>query len=194
MQDYIKQTGDVIKNKLIKFKNAGEYRLLLGKAQLHLSKKDKILKEIIAKVGNCRLKPHKKYFETLVDAIISQQLSVKAAESIFKRFKESFKNSNNDFPSPQEIIDMDKEKLRKCGLSYPKVKYIKDLSSKVIEGKLKIKKLNLLDDEEIITELIQVKGIGVWTAHMFLIFCLGRFNVLPGGDLGLKKAVMLNYK
>ena len=89
---------------------------------------------------------------------------------------------------------MDKEKLRKCGLSYPKVKYIKDLSSKVIEGKLKIKKLNLLDDEEIITELIQVKGIGVWTAHMFLIFCLGRFNVLPGGDLGLKKAVMLNYK
>ena len=142
------------------------------------------------------MKPHKKYFETLVDAIVSQQLSVTVAEAIFKRFKFLFNDKPGDklkFPTPFEIISMKDEKLRACGLSNAKVKYVKDLAVHIHEKKINIKILNKLTDNEIIGELVQVKGIGIWTAHMFLIFCLGRLNILPVGDLGLKKSIMINY-
>lgn len=197
MKDYIKQAIDVKTKKglkLYKIKKA-DFNKELNKAVKHLSQNDESLLNIIKLVGSCRLKPHKKYFETLVDAIVSQQLSLRAAETIYNRFKLLFyENGRKKFPLPEQIIAMDDLRLRNCGLSNAKVKYVKDLSVKVIDGTIKIHKLGSLPDEEIINELIQVKGIGVWTAHMFLIFCLARLNVLPVGDLGFKKAVQQNYK
>ncbi len=193
MDDYIKQTKQVLKKKPVKIFNKLVFQKELNKAEKYLSQKDAVLKDIIKNAGPCRLKPHKKYFETLVDAIVSQQLSIRAAETIFSRFKLLFKE-NKAFPLPEQIIAADDLKMRKCGLSNAKVKYVKDLSRKVADGTIEIHKLRILTDEEIINELVQVKGIGVWTAHMFLIFCLARLNVLPVGDLGFKNAVKKNYK
>ena len=171
-----------------------EYKYRVEEGRSYLSVNDPVLKSIIVKVGEYRIKPHKNYFETLVESIVSQQLSIKAADTIFKRFKELFPENNNRFPLPSDIIAIDDIKLRTCGLSNPKVKYIKDLSAKVLDGTVQITKMDKLTDEDIINELVKVKGIGVWTAHMFLIFCLARFNVLPVGDLGIKRALMINYK
>jgi DNA-3-methyladenine glycosylase II len=196
MKEYIKQVNEVIskhKTQKIDYNVAFDYKNLIGLARTHLSKNDPVLKPIIKMVGECRLKPHKKYFENLVDGIVSQQLSLKAAESIFNKFKRLF-SDNNRFPSPEEIISFSDERLRSSGLSNAKVKYVKDLASKVIDGSIKIHNLNKLSDDDIVNELIQVKGIGVWTAHMFLIFCLGRPDVLPIGDFGFRRALMLNYK
>jgi len=195
MKEYLEQSIIVktAKNIMKKKLTGDEFQSELKRAVKHLSYYDGTLKQIIKKVGFCRLKPHKKYFETLVDAIVSQQLSLRAADTIFGRFKLLFKD-NGSFPSPEQIIAMDDIKLRGCGLSNAKVKYVKDLSIKAADGTIKLNKLGVLPDEEIISELIQVKGIGVWTAHMFLIFCLARLNVLPAGDLGFKNAVKKNYK
>ena len=197
MEEYLKQVKAVKKGRFQNFKSFSklEFENELRKAISHLSNNDKVLGSVIKLVGTCRLKPHKKYFETLVDAIVSQQLSIKVAEKIFNRFKLLFNNGNiKKFPPPESIIDMSDSKLRGCGLSNAKVAYIKDLSSKVMDGTIKIHRLGSLPDDEIINELIQVKGIGVWTAHMFLIFCLGRLNVLPVGDFGFKNAVKQGYK
>ena len=197
MEEYLKQAKAVKDRKIHVFKRLTnfEFENELKNAVKHFSKNDKILSKTIENVGPCRLKPHKKYFETLVDAIVSQQLSIKVAEKIFNRFKLLFDNDiKKKFPHPGQIINMADNKLRGCGLSNAKVAYIKDLSSKVLDGTIKIQRLGSLPDEEIINELIQVKGIGVWTAHMFLIFCLGRLNVLPVGDFGFKNAVKQSYK
>ncbi len=195
MIDYIKQSKIREKRKFPRpnTSSANVFQEQLSAASRHLSNGDPVLKRIISLVGPCGLKPHKRYFQTLVDAIVSQQLSIKVAETIFNRFKLLFKE-NGKFPPPELIIAMDDSKLRACGLSNAKVKYVKDLSSKVIDGSIKIHKLGRLPDEEIINELVQVKGIGVWTAQMFLIFCLARLDVLPSGDFGFKNAVFRNYK
>ena len=160
MDDYIKQTKQVLKKKPVKIFNNLVFQKELNKAEKYLSQKDAVLKGIIKNAGPCRLKPQKKYFETLVDAIVSQQLSIRAAETIFSRFKLLFKE-NMAFPLPEQIIAADDLKMRKCGLSNAKVKYVKDLSRKVADGTIEIHKLRILTDEEIINELVQVKGIGV---------------------------------
>jgi DNA-3-methyladenine glycosylase II len=135
------------------------------------------------------LQPHNDYFISLLGSIIQQQLSIKAADSIYNRFLElTGKN-----PTPEIILSLPDIQLRNCGLSNSKVKYVKDLSSKVLGKEISLVNFDEKDDEEIIVELTRVKGIGVWTAHMFLIFTLGRLNVLPTGDLGIKKAIKLNY-
>jgi DNA-3-methyladenine glycosylase II len=202
MKDYIKQIDEVQKQKTpvdnCKIKSLESFQQKLSEASVYLSERDPILRNIIKKVGECRIKPHNKYFETLVDAILSQQLSLRAAETILNRFKLLFLEDGNAakkrrFPLPAQIIGTDAAKLRGCGLSNAKVKYVKDLSAKVLNGTIKIHRLNRLTDNEIISELVCVKGIGIWTAQMFLIFCLGRLDVLPVDDLGFKKAVMLNY-
>lgn len=156
----------------------------------HLMKNDPMLAPIIKKAGLPTFQPHKNYYWELVDSIISQQLSVKAAASIEKRFQELF---NEEFPAPELIIKKDDEELRAVGLSRPKVKYIKDLAQHVIDGKLKFNEFDNLNNEEIIKELIAVKGIGEWTAHMFLIFCMGRLDILPVGDLGIKNGMRKLY-
>lgn len=155
----------------------------------HLSKHDKVLSQLIKKFGTCNLQPHNQYFNSLLRAIIGQQLSVKAASSIYKRFIEYF----NHKPKPEEILISNDLLLRGFGLSNAKVKYVKDLSLKVINKEIKIRNFSNRTDEEIITEFCKVKGIGLWTAQMFLMFTLGRMNVLPVSDLGIRKSIMLNY-
>lgn len=146
--------------------------------------KDKYIAPLIQKWGKCRIKPIKKslYFEDLVDAICSQQLSGKAGQTIFSRVKLCLTQI-----TPQTILSKTDQELRDCGLSWAKVKYIKDLAQNVINKKLKINLLNKLSDEEVIKELVNVKGIGRWTAEMFLMFSLARADVFPVDDLGIKK-------
>ena len=155
----------------------------------HLSKHDKVLSTLIKNYGICNLQPHKKYYNLLLRSIVGQQLSVTAANAIGKKFFSYF----NSKPTPEEILKTPHEQLRMLGLSNAKVKYVKDLSQKILDGKIKLKGFASKTDDEIINELTVVKGIGVWTVHMFLIFTLGRMNVLPYTDLGIRKGVMLNY-
>jgi len=150
---------------------------------------DPILGKIIARVGEFKLKKHNHYFAVLVESIISQQLATSAAEAIFSRFKALYP----DFPTSTDILSTRKTKLRSVGLSGMKIDYLKDLSKHVEEGILEIKKLPKMSDEDVITQLTQVKGIGRWTAEMFLIFSLGRIDVFPVGDLGLRKGVQMAF-
>lgn len=147
--------------------------------------KDKYIAPLIEKWGSCTIKrsPRTNYFIDLLEAITNQQLSGKAASTIFGRVKGLFNGKIN----PEAILKLSDAELRGAGLSYAKVNYIKDLSSKIKIGELRINKLDKLPDEEIIKELIAVKGIGRWTAEMFLMFSLGRPDIFPVDDLGIRK-------
>ena len=162
----------------------------IKRAIKHLSQHDYTLSTIIKNIGIINLTPHRKYFNSLLDAIIGQQLSVSAADKISLRFFNLFDTK----PLPEQILETSDITLRSVGLSNAKVKYVKDLSSKILTKELNLNRLSRMTDEEIIAKLTIVKGIGVWTSHMFLIFTLGRLNVLPFSDLGIRKAVMLNYR
>lgn len=150
---------------------------------------DARLAPLVKQFGLPSFQPHKNYYQELVESIISQQLSVKAAASITKRFVDYF----DHFPAPDEIVAADTEGLRGCGLSYAKVRYIKDLAMRVIDGSVKFDHLDTLSNDEIVAELTPVKGIGEWTVHMFLIFCMGRLDVLATGDLGIRNAIWRQY-
>ena len=152
-------------------------------------RKDRKLAKVIDKVGEFNLSLTKNPYESLVEAIITQQLSGKAADSISTRFRTIY----GRFPKPADVMETSDAKLRKAGLSYMKVSYIKDLSKKVESKEIRLSYMKNLTDEEIIIQLTQVKGIGRWTAEMFLIFSLGRLDVLPVGDLGLKKGIQRLY-
>lgn len=159
-------------------------------ASEHLTRNDPILALIIIKAGLPTIKPHDNYYATLIGSIISQQLSVKAADTIEKRFLALF---DSDLPSPDEILTKSIDELRTAGLSNAKAKYIQDLAQHIIDGKLKFDHFKDLSNEEIISELTAVKGIGVWTAHMFLMFCMGRLNILATGDLGIRNGIRALY-
>lgn len=155
-----------------------------------LKKKDNILSALIDKVGVCHLTPKDDYFTVLCDSIISQQLSMKAAESILKRF---FELVGTVKPLPKDILKFEVEDFRSIGCSNAKGRYILDLASKVNSNDLNLHTLNELSNEEIITELTKVKGIGKWTAEMFLMFSLCRLDVFPIDDLGIKNSLIRNY-
>lgn len=159
-------------------------------AEQHLKKKDRILCKIIDMVGHCELHLRLDIFQALVESIIHQQLSIKAAATIFHRFKSLYPDA---FPDPKEIIDTSFDKLRGVGISRNKVGFLKDLSQKFTDGTIDPSKFSIMSDEEIIEHLIQVKGIGLWSSEMFLIFSMGRLNVLPLDDIGFKRAVQLQY-
>jgi len=161
----------------------------LKNAVIAISNNDMVMSRIIKKFGKCNLQPHQDYFYALLRAIIGQQLSVKAAASISKKIMNHFDNK----PTPEKISVTPTKILRDYGLSNSKTIYVKDLSDKIISKKIRLDQLKKKKNEEIIEELTKVKGIGEWTVHMFLIFTLGRLDVLPSGDLGIKKAIMLNY-
>lgn len=156
----------------------------------HLSRHDPVLGAVIARVGLCTVRPHTEYYQELVDAIVSQQLSIHAAHAIENRMREKFGGA---LPSPAQILEADPEELKSLGLSRPKVAYIRDLARHVVDGKILLDRFGDLSNEEIIAELTAVKGIGEWTAHMFLIFCMGRMDVLPIGDLGVKNGIKTLY-
>ena len=160
------------------------------KAAEHLSSHDAILADVIKNAPLPAFVPHKNYYQELVESIISQQLSVKAAATILKRFKELF---SADFPTPEDILATDIEVLRGVGLSRQKGSYIKDLAIRVLEGSIQFSHLDSLSNREVIDELVQIKGVGVWTVHMFLLFCMGRLDVLPTGDLGIKNGMYKLY-
>lgn len=156
----------------------------------HLAKYDPILRPIIAQVGLYTVQPQKGYYQELVDAIISQQLSVHAARAIEHRFRDMF---GGEFPTPEQILTTDVETLRSIGFSRAKAMYVLDLAQHIVDGKIHFDHLDALSNDEIIAELTAVKGIGVWTAHMFLIFCMGRTDILPVGDLGIRNGVWKLY-
>jgi len=158
----------------------------------HLKKGDPILRTIIEGIKLREITVTRGPFEALVEAIVSQQLSIKAADTIFNRFVAL--TSGKKFPTPREIIKMPTAKMRKCGLSGMKVKFIKDLAKKTLDGSLNFKTIDTLSDEEVIEHLTSVKGIGRWTAEMFLIFSLRRDDVFSYGDLGLRNALKKIYK
>jgi DNA-3-methyladenine glycosylase II len=157
----------------------------------YLSKADPQLAGVIKTVGKYSIKIRTNAFQSLVESIIYQQLAGSAANIIYTRFINHY---NNVLPKPMQIISTSEFELKsKIGLSSNKVQYLKDLSTKVEQGKINLELLSTMSDEEVIAELTLVKGIGRWTAEMFLIFCLGRPDILPVTDLGIRKAVHKLY-
>ena len=160
---------------------------------LYLSKQDPRLAVVIKQVGI--IVPRKKsqnHFKELVESIISQQLSVKASDTIFKRFCALFPSGK--FPKPEALLQMTDSKIRACGLSNSKVSFVKDLATRVVDGRLHFRGIDKMTDEEVIAMLVVVKGIGRWTAEMFLMFALQRPDVFSHGDLGLRNAIVKLYK
>ena len=157
----------------------------IDKAIKHLKKVDPKMKRLIKKYGHPNFKPIDDYYESLVRSIVYQQLSTKAAQTIFNRFKDLF--NEKLFPTPEKVFDINDQKLISVGLSGQKVKYIKDLSNKWPRIEKKLLNINKMTDQDIRNILLDVKGIGQWTVDMFLIFSLMREDVFPSGDLAIQK-------
>ncbi|MGO9129722.1 MAG: DNA-3-methyladenine glycosylase family protein [Terriglobales bacterium] len=155
-----------------------------------LKKGDAVLGAIIERVGACRISYGNPTFHALAEAILYQQLNGKAAETIFNRFSALA----GDPLTPQGILKLTDAEMRGVGLSRQKTAYLRDLADKTRAGLLEFERLPELTDQEVIAHLTQVKGIGVWTAHMFLMFSLRRPDILPTGDYGIQAAIKKHYK
>ena len=156
-----------------------------------LSNVDPQLAEVIKSVGQYSIKIRNNAFQTLVESIIYQQLAGTAAKVVYGRF---IKYYDGAMPTPIQILSSSDTELKsKVGLSNQKIEYIKDLSTRIKDGRLSLEMLRSMTDEEVINSLQQVKGIGRWTAEMFLIFYLGRQDILPVTDLGIRKAIQKLY-
>ena len=173
----------------MQFPDIGERRMFQEGAE-HVSKVDARIRELTEKYGLIRFETGGDPFESLVESIISQQLSGASAQSIFNKLKALFGNGEIEAGA---LNKCSASKLRKAGVSPQKVVYLKDLSSHVVDGRLDLDNLNAESDEEIIRILDAVKGIGPWTAQMFLLFTLGRPDVLPVDDLGIKMSIRKIY-
>jgi len=163
---------------------------VISTATTYLSGKDPVMASTIARVGTCTLTPNPNIFESLVDAIISQQISVRAADAIMARLLAA---APGGLIAPEALLQLDHDSLRAVGLSTPKTRYVRDLAERVSSGMLDLAHIEKLEDEEVITHLVAVKGIGRWTAEMILIFSLGRPDVLPIDDLGFVEGVREAY-
>ena len=162
----------------------------MRKAVNHLKKSDPVLRAIIERVGPCRMEFGEPTFHSVAEAIIYQQLNGKAAVTIFKRFTDAA-----GLPvTPDGILKLSDAQLRAVGLSKQKSSYVRDLAEKTKAGLLDFSRLHEQTDDEVIQHLTQVKGVGVWTAHMFLMFTLRRQNILPTGDYGVQAAMKKHYR
>jgi DNA-3-methyladenine glycosylase II len=159
------------------------------RALTHLQSCDPVLASIIARVGEFKMQYREPVFASLVRSIVFQQLHGKAATTIFNRLLEK---AGGEL-TPESILKLRTSQMRAVGLSNQKLTYIRDLAKKTKSGQVNFAMLPQLSDEEVIAQLTQIKGIGVWTAHMFLIFALRRENVLPTGDLGVRAAMRKAY-
>jgi len=161
-------------------------------ALAHLRSVDPVLGSIIDQVGPCRLEPRRTgtHYDALVRSIVFQQLSGKAASTIHRRFCEIYPAKR---PRAEHVLTTDDTALRAAGLSRQKIGYLRDLSARVADGSLPLAHLGRLSDDAIIEHLVQVKGIGRWTVQMFLMFRLGRPDVLPELDLGVQNAIKRAY-
>jgi DNA-3-methyladenine glycosylase II len=162
----------------------------MRKAINHLKKSDPVLSAIIRRVGPCRMEFGPPEFHSLAEAIVYQQLNGKAAVTIFKRFAALA----GEPLTPEGILKLTTAQMRSVGLSKQKSSYLKDMAERAARGELDFKRLPEMTDDEVIKHLTQVKGVGVWTAHMFLMFTLRRPNVLPTGDYGVQMAIKKHYK
>lgn len=162
----------------------------------HLSKRDRVMRKLIADHGSARLYSRGDAFTTLARSIVGQQISVKAAQSVWEKLLMLFGQQPPDQRAPLSVpglLAQTPESLRQVGLSARKVEYMRDLAKHFDEGQVHVSQWQQMDDEAIIEELIDIRGIGRWTAEMFLIFHLMRPNVLPLDDLGLIKGISLSY-
>lgn len=164
-----------------------------ARAVSHLKKSDPALARVIDLVGPCRFQARAEgtHFDHIVRAIVFQQLSGKAASTIYGRVRALF---GDRAPTAAELLATDDATLRGAGLSWAKIKYVKDLSAHALDGRLPVERLHELDDAQVMDALVQVKGIGRWSAQMFLMFRLGRPNIVPELDLGIRKAVQRAYR
>jgi DNA-3-methyladenine glycosylase II len=162
----------------------------MRKAINHLKKSDPVLRAIIERVGPCRMEFGEPVFHSLAEAIVYQQLNGKAAVTIFNRFAALA----GEPVTPEGILKLTPENMRAVGLSKQKSSYLFDMAERASRGELDFTRLPDLTDEEVIKHLTQVKGVGVWTAHMFLMFTLKRPNVLPTGDFAVQMAIKKHYK
>ena len=160
-----------------------------NKGKIYLSNKDKVLKKLIQIYRNEYLNLNSNYFHSLINSIIGQQISVSAADSMKTKF---FKLKRNI--TPQTVSKLRTTDLRKCGLSRQKILYIRNISKFFLQNKKFIKNINKTSEEEIYNNLIEIKGVGNWTIHMFLMFSYGSSNIFPTGDLGFLKAISKLYK
>ena len=160
-----------------------------NKGKIYLSNKDKVLKKLIQTYRNEYLYINSNYFHSLINSIIGQQISVSAADSMKTKF---FKLKRNI--TPQTVSKLSTIDLRKCGLSRQKISYIRNISNFFLQNKKFIKNINKSSEEEIYNNLIEIKGVGNWTIHMFLMFSYGSSNIFPTGDLGFLKAISKLYK
>jgi DNA-3-methyladenine glycosylase II len=163
----------------------------------HLRAADPVMRKLIDELGPDGLgdprrgRPPTDHYGALVRSIVGQQLSTKAARAIYGRLSERF---GGRAPTPAEVLSQDPEELRAAaGLSRAKIGFLRSLAEHVLDGSLDLERLDELPDDEVIAELVAVKGLGVWTSHMFLMFHLGRPDVLAVGDLGIRRAVMIRY-
>jgi DNA-3-methyladenine glycosylase II len=162
----------------------------MRKAIHHLKKSDPTLRAIIERVGPFRMDFGEPVFHSLAEAIVYQQLNGKAAVTIFKRFTDLA----GELVTAEGIAKLTAEQMRSAGLSKQKASYLRDMAERAIRGELDFSRLPQMTDEEVIKHLTQVKGVGVWTAHMFLMFTLRRQNILPTGDLGIRMAMKKHYR
>ena len=160
-----------------------------NKGKIYLSNKDKVLKKLIQTYRNEYLNLNSNYFHSLINSIIGQQISVSAADSMKTKF---FKLKRNI--TPQTVSKLSTIDLRKCGLSRQKILYIRNISKFFLQNKKFIKNISKSSEEEIYNNLIEIKGVGNWTIHMFLMFSYGSSNIFPTGDLGFLKAISKLYK
>jgi DNA-3-methyladenine glycosylase II len=158
----------------------------------HLSKRDRVMRKLIPKFGEGRLQSRGDAFTTLARSIVGQQISVKAAQSVWNKFA-ALMGDSAALLQPAQVLALDIVVMRGAGLSMRKVEYLQDLAAHFDAGKLHVNEWQHMDDETIITELVAIRGIGRWTAEMFLMFHLLRPNILPLDDIGLIKGISLNY-
>ena len=169
----------------------------IKQARLALQKSDPVMKRIIKQVGPFTAKARRDRYATLVQSILSQQISTAAARTIRGRLETAMAahpSHRANAWQPEVLAGMSIEDFRELGVSRQKASYVIDLTEHVMAGTLNLKSLSRLGDDDVIASLTQVKGVGVWTAQMFLMFSLGRMDVFPSGDLGIRKAIQRNYE
>lgn len=161
-----------------------------------LAESDPVMGELVARLGELdletrrRRRPPVDAYGMLLRSVVGQQLSVKAAATIYGRVLDLFGGTT---PAPEQLLEVEPEALREVGLSWRKVEYVRDLAEHVLSGELELDRLDQLSDDEVIAEITAVRGFGVWSAQMFLIFFLERPDVLPTGDLGIRKGAQAAY-
>lgn len=165
----------------------------MQRARRHLAARDPKLAALMKRVGKCTITERSEYapFFALLTAILSQQLSTKAANTIRGRVVDLAGGYRK--LTPKRLLALDPEQLRAAGVSYPKISYLRDLAERVVDGRLKLKALETASDEEVVAAITAVKGLGVWSAEMFLMFRLNRPDIFPVGDLGIVKGVQMHF-